>query len=82
MAELAYGIFTDQGDQSEPTEIFVREGMVSGEDYAIFNSHTSYTIKVFETLLSGTVNMTSTYICLGANDGTEYLGPDCQALSP
>jgi hypothetical protein len=76
----ADGIFTNQASSSVPTEILIQGGKISGDDYAIENSgsNTSYTIKVIEAWLEGTVDTVDTYICLGAHDGTNYLSATCQ----
>jgi hypothetical protein len=80
VGEDAYGLYTSQGNQSKPTEILIRGGTLSGEDWAIGNDdlNTSYTIKVIETWLDGAVDTDDTYVCLGAHDGTNYLSATCQ----
>jgi hypothetical protein len=78
--ELAYGLYTDQGNQAVSTEILIRRGKVGGDDYATgsHDDNTSYTIKVIETWLEGTVDTTDDdYVCLGAHDGTNYLNSTC-----
>jgi hypothetical protein len=78
--ELAYGLYTDQGNQSKPTTIVIRGGTLSGEDWAMgsVDTNTSYTVKVIETWLEGSVDTDDTYVCLGAHDGASYLSATCQ----
>ena len=76
LGTMSYGIYNTSA--TTPTEVLVQEGRVAGSDYAIYNDDADFTVRVLGTWLEGGTNVTGTYQCLLAHDGTALLGGDCQ----